>query len=191
MKGKRTEIEFENHELLTSNQDGLLIHELKKPDTLCGRIRFVNIKGAMMVLGDYGHWMFCREFHPSGDGHVDDHYWIEKLEMYSTQKGKEYDSEATLGKLYDGINGGDLEEYGYVGDELDIMKEYYECCMRFSDNEWEYVAFAHGDNKPHFIDHDQVPFVQRTKQWLLIVFDGFDEVCRRIKDNEVIIPIEK
>jgi hypothetical protein len=41
----------------------------------------------------------------------------------------------------------------------------------YSDTEWEYVAFAHGDDKPNFIEHDQVPFVQRIKQWLLIIFD--------------------
>lgn len=190
MKGKRTNIEFENHELLTAKQDGLLIYELKKPDTLQGRIRFVNIEGAMAVIGDYGHWMFCREFHPSADGHVDDYYWIEKLEIYSTQKGREYDSDATFKELERGINGG-LEEYGYEGDDLEVMKEYYKNCEMYSDTEWEYVAFAHGDDKPDFIEHDQIPFEQRIKQWLLIVFDGFDEICRRMKNNEVIIPIEK
>lgn len=191
MEGKRTGIEFDKHELLSAKQDGLLIYELKKPDTLMGRIRFTNIEGAMIVTGDYGHWMFCREFHPSVDGGgVSDYYWLEKLEMYSTQKGREYDSEATLKELEDGINGG-LEEYGYEGDDLEVMKEYYENCKMYSDTEWEYIAYAHGDDKPSFIDHDQVPFVQRTKQWLMIVYDGFDEICRRIKDNEVIIPIEK
>jgi len=190
MKGKRTGVEFENHELLTAKQDGLLIYELKKPNSLMGRIRFVNIEGAMVVIGDYGHWMFCREFHPSPTGHVDDGYWREKLEMYSTQKAREYDSEATYKELEDGINGG-LEEYGYMDDDLDVMKEYYKNCQMYSETEWEYIAFAHGDDKPNFIDHDQVPFVERTKQWLMIVYDGFDEICRRIKDNEVIIPIEK
>jgi len=101
-----------------------------------------------------------------------------------------YDSEATYKELEDGINGG-LEEYGYMDDDLDVMKEYYKNCQMYSETEWEYIAFAHGDDKPNFIDHDQVPFVERTKQWLMIVYDGFDEICRRIKDNEVIIPIEK
>jgi hypothetical protein len=149
-----------------------------------GRIKFVNIEGALIVLGDYGQWMFCREFHPSSDGHVDDRYWIEKLEMYSTQKASEYDSEATFKELEDGING-DLEEYGYIGDNLEVMKEYYKNCQMYSDTEWEYVAFAHGDDKPFIIEHDQVPFVQRTKQWLLIVFDGFDEICQRLKIMEM------
>ena len=189
MKGKRTGIDFKNHELLTAKQDGLLIHELKKPDTLQGRIRFTNVEDALIVLGDYGHWMFCRQFHPSPDGHVDDYYWIEKLETYSTQKGREYDNDATAKELEKGINGG-LEEYGYAGDELDSMIYYYEQCIMHSETEWEYVAFAHGDDKPYFVDHSDVPFVQRIKQWLLVVFDGFDEVCRRLKDNEEIKPIE-
>jgi len=180
---KRTTVNFDDHELNISKSEGLLIHDLKKPDSLMCRIKFVNIEGALIVLGDYGHWMFCREFHPSPDGHVDDHYWIEKLEMYSTQKAREYDSEATFKELENGINGG-LEEYGYTDDDLEVMKEYYKNCQMYSDTEWEYVAFAHGDDKPSLIEHDQVPFVQRTKQWLLIVFDGFDEICRRLKIME-------
>jgi len=190
MKGKRLGIEFENHELLTARQDGLLIHELKKPDTFQGRIRFVNIEGACVVLGDYGHWIFCREFHPSPDGYVSDYYWLEKLEMYSTQKGREYDPEATQKALQDGIDG-DLEKYGYAGDDLEQAKEFYKNCLDFLYTEEEYIAFAHGDDMPDFIDHSDVPFEQKIKQWLLMVFDAFEEICRRLKNNEEIKPIEK
>ena len=38
-----------------------------------------------VVTGDVGNWMFCREFHPSSKGHVSDYYWVEKLQMSSSQ----------------------------------------------------------------------------------------------------------
>jgi hypothetical protein len=180
MKGKRTGVEFEKHELIVCSERGLLIHHLKKPDTICGNIKFVNIEGALIVLGDYGHWMFCRQFHPTEDGYVSDGYWLEKCDM----EGQEFDPEETQKEIEAGINGG-LAEIGYEGNELKQAIEYYKSCLNYLDTEWEYVAFAHGSNKPSFIDHSDVPFVKKTKQWLRIVFDGFDEICRRIKEGNL------
>jgi hypothetical protein len=155
-------------------------NKIKKPDTVCQSIKYINTNGVLAVIGDYGHWMFCREFHPSTEGNVSDGYWIEKCEM----EGLEYDTEGTQKELQSGINGG-LEEYGYKEEKLEAMIEYYKECLRFSDTEWEYVAYAHG-NMPGFIDHEQVPHVKKTKPWLRCVFDGFDEICRRLKANEPI-----
>jgi hypothetical protein len=185
MKGIRTGVEFENHELTVVDEDFLHFHELKKPDTLQGRIKFIHMEGMLIVVGDYGNWMFYRDFYPGPKEYVSDGYWIEKLEMHSTQKGTEFSSEATYEALLNGINGG-LEEHGYYGDELEMAIRYYERCIEYCDSEWEYVAFAHGDNKPGFIDHEDVPYVTRTKQWLRVVFDAFDEICRRMKENEQI-----
>jgi hypothetical protein len=178
MKGKRTGVEFDKHELIITKQEGLLIHYLKKPDTLCKAIKFINIEGALVVMGDYGHWMFCREFWPSEEGSVSDGYWLEKCDM----EGQEYDSDVTAAELQAGIDGG-LAEYGYEGERLEEAIKFYKDCLGYSDTEWEYTAYAHGSNKPGFIDHEDVPLCKRTKQWLRIVFDGFDEICRRMKEE--------
>jgi hypothetical protein len=182
MKGKRTGIEFEKHELIiTKSSDAeIIIHDLKKPDTVCGRIKFINAFGILIVLGDYGHWMFNRSFIPYPGEYVSDGYWNEKCEM----EAQEYDSEETKKELENGIKSG-LEEIGYTGDKLAAAKEFYEKCLFYVDcSEWEYTAFAHGEYKPGFIDHEDVPHCKKTKQWLRIVFDGFDEICRRLKEQE-------
>jgi hypothetical protein len=77
-----------------------------------------------------------------------------------------------------------LAEISYYGEELDQAIEFYRECLRYVETEWEYVAFAHGSDKPGFIDHTEVPHCKKTKQWLRIVFDGFDEICRRLKEQE-------
>jgi hypothetical protein len=97
MKGKRTGIEFEKHELIItkSNDAEIIIHQLKKPDTVCQSIKFINAFGILIVLGDFGHWMFNRGFLPGAKEYVSDIYWIEKCEM----EGREYDAEATTNEL--------------------------------------------------------------------------------------------
>ena len=184
MKGKRTGIEFDKHELIITKNGGLHVHHLKVPDTLCRNIEYINIRGMLIVTGDFGDWMFCREFTPhSTNQDVSDSYWIEKLEMSSTQKGGEYSPEDTQKEIERKID--EVHECGYSDDDILDVVEYYYDCKYHSDSEWEYVAYAHGSNKPNFIEHEDVPFVTETKHHLLIVFDGFEEICRRLRESEL------
>jgi len=178
----RTGIDFRDHELLITEQEGLLIHYLKKPDTICQSIKYINTNGIMAVTGDYGNWIFCREFHPTGEGGVSDQYWCEKLRIHSNQKDKDFNTELTVKQLWYGISKG-LKEWGYEGEKLNQAKEFYSECIQHCDSEWEYVAFAHGYNKPSFIDHEEVPFVETIKPQLQVVFDGFDEICKRLNEE--------
>ena len=95
MKGKRTGLDFSKHELLCTKSDELTIHHLKKPNTYYDSIKYINTQGIMAVTGDYGNWIFCREFHPSADDYVSSGYWCEKLSIASCQVYKEYDPEET------------------------------------------------------------------------------------------------
>ena len=182
--GRRTEFDFSNHELIIETSDGLLVHTLKhKEYSQLYRFNFINTNGIMVVTGDYGNWMFCREFHPSSDGMVSDYYWCEKLENSSTQKPFEFDSETTEKEIKIMLNGG-LEEYGYEGDDLEIMREYYEeLSDKVTEGEFYYEAYAYGE-MPYFMDTESVPSYKKIKHWLLCVFDAFEEVCRRIKEEE-------
>ena len=180
---KRVEhISFDEHKLYITEKDGLLIHHLKKPDTIICNVKFINTNGVLLVTGDFGNWVFCREFHPSADGHVSDYYWVEKLIINSVQEGEEFDSEATIKEIEEGINGG-LAEYGYEGDELKEAISYYEDILRYSDAEWEYVGYAYS-HIPGFMDAESVPNVKSIKTRLQIVFDAFEEICDRIKKKE-------
>jgi len=177
----RTNVDFSKHELIVTNQDGLLVHHLKHPEySQMYSVKFINTNGIMAVTGDYGNWIFCREFHPSDDGYVSDYYWIEKLTIASSQSGLDFDNEKTKKSIEEGINGG-LEEYGYNGDELDLMIEYYNELLDYVDlSRFEYTSFAY-NNYPGFTDSECVPFIESPKIWLKIIFDAFEEICDRIK----------
>jgi hypothetical protein len=184
MKGKRTGIDFSKHEVRIKQADGFLEHYLRKPNTVTDAIRYINTGGILAVTGDYGNWIFCREFHPSQEGYVESSYWTEKLRIASTQEPYEFDYETTESRIKEQLNGG-LEEYGWEGEKLEEMKEYMqECLDNLSDGEQAYVAYAY-QNYPSFTDHECVVHVKKLKYWLTVVYDGFDEICRRLKAGEI------
>lgn len=179
----RTGIDFSDYEVIVTEREGLLVHELKRNGySKMYSIKFINTNDIMAVTGDYGNWIFCREFHPSADGGVSGGYWLEKLSIASTQEGREFDSEATREEIQEGLDGG-LAEYGYEGKELEEAKEYYESLLEYvEESQWYYEAYAY-QNMPSFFDSEDVPNAKKTKVWLQIIFDGFDEICRRMKEE--------
>lgn len=184
MQGKRTGINFSKHIVEVKQSEGLLVHYIRRPNTITQSVKFINTNGIMAVTGDFGNWIFCREFHPDGNTGVSGDYWHEKLRMSSCQVAEDFDSEGTIEHLRRGIDGG-LEEYGYRGDQLKQAIDYYEECLDYADlSEHEYTSFAFRE-MPGFFDAEQVPFVKKLKERLRIVFDAFDEICRRMKESEV------
>jgi len=180
--GRRTGLDFKDHELTITEQEGLLVHLLKRPNTTNQHIKFINTNGILAVTGDYGNWIFCREFHPSASNQVSDGYWLEKLSIASTQEGEEFDSEATREVIQRGLDG-ELEEWGYKGKGLEEIREYYEGLLEYCDySQWEYEAFAYS-NIPSDMCSEDVPMEKKVKIWLQHVYDGFEEICRRVKDG--------
>lgn len=168
---KRTTVDFSKHEFNTdvfvnSKGEEINVFELKKPNTNCGRITYINAKGTLTVNGDYGNWVFCREFHPDADEHVSDHYWIEKLRIASTQVPGEYNSEDTEKEIREKIEELKSEDHD---DEDDIIK-YYTECLDYVDEEWQYTKFAY-DEVPSEYDHEWVIFNKRLSPQLEVVFD--------------------
>ena len=182
--GMRTDFDFSKHELIIEKSENLLIHTLKHTEySQWYRFNFINTNDIMVVTGDYGNWMFCREFHPSSDGVVSDDYWCEKIKYSSTQEPYEFDDEATRAEITEMLNGG-LEEFGYEGDDLEIMREYYEeLSDKVNEGEFYYEAYAYGE-MPYCMDTEWVPNNKKIKHQLLCVFDSFEEICRRLKEEE-------
>ena len=100
---KRTDIDFSKHEVIITKLDNVVepcvIHYLKLPDTRMNSIKFINCGGVLSVTGDYGNWIFCREFHPSEKEYVSGSYWEEKLRIASCQDPYEYDEDATVAEI--------------------------------------------------------------------------------------------
>ena len=109
---KRSNCNFDTHELIITKNECCSVYQLKKPKTILDSIKFINTNGILAVTGDYGNWIFCREFHPSEDGFVSDGYWLEKLEIASSQDGREFSSELSKKQILDC-----LEEEGITEEE--------------------------------------------------------------------------
>jgi hypothetical protein len=185
----RTGVDFSKHEhrveIFKNGEKEIRVDHFQVGNSNNGYIQFINTSRTLTVTGDYGNWVFCRPFHPSADGYVSGGYWLEKLRTLSTQKPGEYDGEETAAEIQKLIDT-ELEEYGYEGEELEKAKEWYTDLLAYTDDELEYTYKAYGENyKPNFIDDESIPFCKKINVWLLIIFDAFDEICRRLKEKAV------
>ncbi len=188
MKGKRTGLEFENHVLTITEQDGLVVHHLKKPNTVCDNIKYINTNGILAVTGDYSNWIFCREFHPTADGYVSEGYWREKLKIGSCQEPSKYDPEKTEEEIRELLKDEDEDSPLIEGD-----KEFLNGLLSYVDDELSYTYSAYRDiPRNSKFDYENIPYVKTVSYHFLAILDGFDEICRRMKEEEQskIVPIE-
>lgn len=153
-----------------------MLHDFGVPYSSCNRIKFINAGGILAVTGDFGNWIFCREFHPSADGYVSEEYWCEKLKIASTQEPYEYDEEETRRRL--------LSELSNEEDLTEAEKEYLNECIRQSDDEHSYDYYAYQESVGRYEDSEYVIKARKVKIWLQYIFDGFDEICQRMKVNQ-------
>lgn len=186
---KRSNWDFSEHthrvEIFKSDQGNeIRVDHLQKGNSSMGYVKFVNDSRGLSVFGDFGNWVFCRPFHPSADGGVSDMYWNEKLKIGSSQDHARYDAEETEKELKEKING-ELEEYGYEGEDLEKAIEWYKDLLDYVDDELEYTYHAYRGDNPTEIDYENIPFVKKGSVQLEIIFDAFDEICGRLKKEEL------
>lgn len=179
MRNKRTKIDFSKHEFKTYEDKYVTIFELKLPNTRMNSIQYINCCGTMSVTGDFGNWIFCREFHPSSDGYVSAGYWDEKLQISSVQESHEFDSDETNEQI---------EEFrtNYIDENEIVSDEIMEWLEDLEDNVWDkvdYINVAYRQ-KPDDVEYESVPFGKVRHIWLNYIYDGFDEMCERIELQE-------
>lgn len=180
---KRTTVDFSKHVILETHfkneHHSLDIWDMKQLDSnYTHRVTFINSCGILTITGDFGRWSFCREFHPSADGYVPDGYWGEKLSIGSEQTYSKYDAERTEKEIKYYVRKG-LKEYGYVGDELRKLKEQFTDLLPYVYDEIEYTQKAFRETD--IDDYELIPFCKTAHRWLSVVFDAFEELCRREK----------
>ena len=181
---RRTNIDFSNHELLITKNELIKIHHLKQPNTMVDSIKFINTERILAVTGDYGNWIFCREFNPSHDGYVSDYYWLEKLKISSSQEGTKFSGDKTKAEINDLID--KRVDDTWCPEHRDDAISYYKSLLDYvSCGEHEYLEYAY-NNYPDFMDYECVPIVNEIKYWLKAVFDGFEEICKRLKNEKPI-----
>lgn len=171
---RRTNVNFDEHVLTETKTEVGIIYDFKRPDRYCQSIKFINVCGILAVTGDYGNWIFCREFHPSPDGYVSSSYWVEKIKIASTQKPLKFNPERTEEEINEMLSEEDID---------DEDKMYLESLLSYlHDGEERYLVYAH-DHLPSHRDHEFVPYVETLDEWLEVIFDAFDEICRRMESK--------
>lgn len=172
-------IDWSKHELLIEDSEEKKIWRLKRPGTCVFQVNFINTEGRLLVTGDYRDWLFCREFHPSPDGHVSFGYWMEKLRTSMGHMDWDLDWDAIQKEI-------DEFPSRYTDDDLTVPEEVTDWLRDLETHmddklDYEYCAFR---EKPSQIDYEDVPYCRKVPIQLDIVFDAFNEICRRLKERE-------
>jgi hypothetical protein len=168
---KRQRVDFSKHEITEIKTDDVYIIKFRRPDTSYEAVYFLNACGVLSVTGDWGNWIFCREFHPGGD-YVSGGYWDEKLEISSQQKAKAFDPQ----KTEDAINRR-MKEKDCEPEEREYLNEM----LRYvSDGEILYQSEAY-NRLPQRYDHYTMIFEKSRHFWLDVVYDAYDEITYRMK----------
>jgi hypothetical protein len=175
MREKRTTIDFSKHIVTVTKHEGLLIYNFAIPGTLTNSVIFINTKGIMAVTGDFGNWIFNREFHPSKNNYVEDIYWLEKLRLSSSQNPYEFDSDTAKKQIKELL---DDPDHNLTPNEQEWLQELSDAA---NGGEYEYIAEAM--DRPSSFEVEIIPQGKITKYWVLCIFDAYDEICNRIKSN--------
>lgn len=177
---KKIKINWKKHLLTYHSSPTGRVHILKQPNTSDHSVIFINSMGVMSVTGDFGNWIFCREFHPSPGAKVSEAYWVEKLKIASTQQPMEFDPDETRKQLRKEIR--EIGTNGYDPDTKRIIKGYYENCLAIIDD--GNYFFEATQEVPDGFDSEYVVYCEKPKIWLLCIFQAFNEICRRLEIEE-------
>ena len=179
MQNKRTGVDFSKHELLIETSELISIYELKKPNTKIHNIKYINTNGILADTGDFGNFIFCREFHPAKDEYVSDGYWEEKLQIHSCQNPKIFDVEGTIKEIDELLLDVDKD---LTESEIEYL---HDCRDNVEDGDYVYKYYSCFNSVGRFTDYENIPLCYDTNIQLKIIFDGFDEMCKRLSENNM------
>ena len=150
-----------------------MVHWLKKPNTICGNVKFINIKGdVLVVVGDYGNWVFVGNFTRQKMGMFVIDIGLKKLKNSSTQNPYTFDPEEAKSEIDDL-----LKEHEWSHEEIEFLNSLRQA----SDlTEGEFVAACY--NYPPGFDTEMMPTGKVYDHSLLVVFDAFEEICKRLSE---------
>ena len=171
-------LDWSKHEVIIEDHGKLKIWRIKIPGTILHQVNFINTEDRLIVTGDYGDWMFSREFWPSAENGVSQGYWLEKLRA---SMGRREDWELDKEYIRDRIK--EFPDVVYRNEEVpEEVTEWLEDLENSIDDTLEYTYCAFRE-KPEEVEYEDVPYSKKIPVQLLIVFEAFDEICRRLLEQ--------
>lgn len=175
---KRTNVDWTKHELsITCYKGKPAIYDFRKGNSCVHAITFINVEGVLSVTGDWGNWIFCREFHPTEEGYVSDSYWIEKLQISSCQDPYDFEQSKVKEEVEQLKKDHDLSE-----EEIEFLDDLV---IEAGEGKYAFIAKIMND-KPNDLDYEFLPNGKVVQWWLQVVFDAFDEICHRLKSKSLL-----
>lgn len=175
----KTGIDFSKHEFTVQDLGPIMVYKLKKPDTIIHNLTFIVGLGVTTVTGDFGNWVFCREFHPVKNDYISRGYADEKLTILSVQKPYVFDTDTVLKEIDELVEDWEYK-FGREPNEEDL--EWIEALRENAHDELDYLYVAHRE-KIDDIEHEDVPDGEARHRWLEVVYDAFNEMCDRLKQE--------
>lgn len=169
-------IDWSEHVVDTVVSENFRMDWIHIPGSSNRNVKFINTNGIMAVTGDYGNWIFCREFHPSAGSTVSRGYMDEKLELYSEQKAYEYSPSKTKEAIIEFVE--DL-----TSSEKEKWEDWIDSLFNSLEDYYEYVYAAYRET-PSDIYCEDVPFREERHVWLDCVYDAFNEICNRLENDK-------
>ena len=175
---KRTDMDWSKHIVEAETVgDFATIHRLRIPDSICLMVEFINMHDrGLLVRGDFGSWIFSQCFYPSRDGEVLEQYWLEKLLIANNRQDVHDFSRGVLDAEIE-----DLVEFSKEAGRYNQTKDFIES-LRLCASKEEVVSSW--DYAPNWVDPEDYPEGLDICERLKIIFDAFDEICRRMKPCE-------
>lgn len=167
-------VDWSKHVVVKEQIDFCTIHTLWIPNSSFNMVRFINAGGICAVTGDFGNWIFCRQFIPHWGQYCDPSYWDEKLQIASQQKAHQYDPYKTDEAIKRRMNSStcDPVERRYLNEVMEYVHE----------NEMMYTIQAY-NNLPDGYDHDTMIIEKSRHHWLDVVYDAYNEIVKRITNE--------
>ena len=108
--------------------------------------------------------------------------------MLSEQTAKKYDADETTNCI---IEFKKTFEDNYGRERNEEESDWIKQLENNVDEQYVYTYLAYNET-PSNIDYESIPFGTKRYFWLDAIYDGFDEICRRLKmeDVEILTPIQ-
>lgn len=181
---KLSRVDFSQHKLHRLENENLQTFHLKLDGTSRNNVKFTLVDGVTVITGDFGNWVACRYFNPKDDPIDSVGYFCEKLRIHSEQELYEWDSDYLASEVKELIKG--LKERGIKGKNFEKSKEFLEESLGFGDNEIDYIAYCR-EYMPECFDYEYLPDGYVTKYRIFILVDAFNEICQRLKEENLAI----